>query len=220
MPETTPRRGRPKGTGIDDSQVLADIARLISTDPELRPTTAIKSLGISDPSVIRRLRDKYNQSGRRPLPPSAPPCSAGPEVRTQKSNRESKRPGGRNSPRPQVAAARTAPAHKRSSKPGASILERSNEPAQVQQKFETRANNLPEKQSYQINRFPTPQDVVATLYGLGLAATNRALEVQLSFADQVLRMPYFNIALRQQLAINAWAIGIVGVAQSAAKFRS
>mgnify|MGYP006876735568 CR=1 FL=1 len=59
MPETATRRGRPKGSGIDDSTRLEAIARLLATNPEMKPTTAIKSLGVSDPSIIRRLRDKY-----------------------------------------------------------------------------------------------------------------------------------------------------------------
>ena len=61
MPAKNPRRGRPKGSGLDDSGYLASIATLIDNDPNLKPTTAIKSLGISDPSTIRRLRDKYRK---------------------------------------------------------------------------------------------------------------------------------------------------------------
>ena len=52
------RRGRPKGSGLDDRDNLRTITRLLAADPALKPTTAIKSLGISDPSSIRRLRDK------------------------------------------------------------------------------------------------------------------------------------------------------------------
>lgn len=59
MSQTGTRRGRPKGSGIDDGDRLAAIARLIASNPQLKPTTAIKSLGVSDPSMIRRLRDKY-----------------------------------------------------------------------------------------------------------------------------------------------------------------
>lgn len=33
---------------------------MIARDPTLKPTTAIKSTGVSDPSAIRRLRDKYH----------------------------------------------------------------------------------------------------------------------------------------------------------------
>lgn len=53
------RRGRPIGTGIDDSDRLAHLDELLRNRPELKPTTAIRHMGFSDPSVIRRLRDKY-----------------------------------------------------------------------------------------------------------------------------------------------------------------
>jgi len=53
-------RGRPKGSGINDENRLMEIGRLIECTPGLKPTTAIKKLGFSDPSIIRRLRDKYN----------------------------------------------------------------------------------------------------------------------------------------------------------------
>jgi hypothetical protein len=56
------QRGRPKGSGIDDSETLLEIGRLIVASPGLRPTTAIRKLGIQDPSTIRRLRDKYTAS--------------------------------------------------------------------------------------------------------------------------------------------------------------
>ncbi len=53
------QRGRPKGTGIDDRGTLLEIATLMRKDPELKPTTAIRRLGIEHESTIRRLRDKY-----------------------------------------------------------------------------------------------------------------------------------------------------------------
>ena len=53
------RRGRPKGSGINDWERLFAIATVMSNDPKLRVTTAIKQLGFTDPSVIRRLRDKF-----------------------------------------------------------------------------------------------------------------------------------------------------------------
>ena len=36
------RRGRPKGTGIDDSDTLRRINSLLSENTKLKPTTAIK----------------------------------------------------------------------------------------------------------------------------------------------------------------------------------
>jgi hypothetical protein len=44
---------------LDDSRQLATVAALLNANPKLNPTAAIRSLGIEDPSVIRRLRDKY-----------------------------------------------------------------------------------------------------------------------------------------------------------------
>ncbi len=54
----TGRRGRPKGSGIDDAQTLQRITALMAGDTSLRPTTAIHRAGVSDPSVVRRLREK------------------------------------------------------------------------------------------------------------------------------------------------------------------
>ena len=59
MPTTNARYGRPKGTGLDDSRQLAHLAALLAANPALKPTTAIRSLGVENPSVIRRLRDKF-----------------------------------------------------------------------------------------------------------------------------------------------------------------
>ncbi len=59
MLEARGRRGRPKGTGIDDGDRIARLAELLRIHPELRPTTAIRAMGIIDPSIVRRIRDKY-----------------------------------------------------------------------------------------------------------------------------------------------------------------
>ena len=59
MPTATVRYGRPKGSGLDDRQQLETIAALLAANPKLKPTTAIRSLGVDDPSTIRRLRDKF-----------------------------------------------------------------------------------------------------------------------------------------------------------------
>jgi len=56
---TERKRGRPKGTGINDRETLLKIAHLVTANPKMKRTTAIKQAGITNPSVIRRLRDKY-----------------------------------------------------------------------------------------------------------------------------------------------------------------
>jgi hypothetical protein len=58
MPTANVRYGRPKGSGLDDRQQLETLAALLAANPQLKPTTAIRSLGVEDPSTIRRLRDK------------------------------------------------------------------------------------------------------------------------------------------------------------------
>jgi hypothetical protein len=62
MPTDFARRGRPRGSGLDDRVSLRAVADLLEADPALKPTTAIKRLGVSDPSTIRRLRDKLRQN--------------------------------------------------------------------------------------------------------------------------------------------------------------
>src|SRR5665647_297408 len=64
MPITSARYGRPKGTGVDDSRQL-ECAALLTANPALKPTAAIRSLGVEDPSVIRRLRDKFRMDQAR-----------------------------------------------------------------------------------------------------------------------------------------------------------
>lgn len=58
MPSDYARRGRPRGSGLDDRAQLRRIVEMLEADPGLKPTTAIKAMGVSDPSTIRRLRDK------------------------------------------------------------------------------------------------------------------------------------------------------------------
>ena len=65
MPTTTARYGRPKGTGVDDSRQMESLAAHLAANPALRPTTAIRALGVEDPSIIRRLRDKFRMDQAR-----------------------------------------------------------------------------------------------------------------------------------------------------------
>ncbi len=57
------QRGRPKGTGINDRDTLMRIAEIVAANPALKPTTAIKQAGVTNPSTIRRLRDKFAEQG-------------------------------------------------------------------------------------------------------------------------------------------------------------
>jgi hypothetical protein len=74
--EPRARRGRPKGTGIDDAAMLARIGAMLRADQALKPTTAIKQVGVTDPSIVRRLREKLKhrptEAAPAPLQPSPP----------------------------------------------------------------------------------------------------------------------------------------------------
>lgn len=62
MPRHQLSRGRPKGSGLDDRSTLIALNRLLAADPKLKPTTAIRSMGISDPASVRRLREKLRSA--------------------------------------------------------------------------------------------------------------------------------------------------------------
>lgn len=85
MHQAKVRYGRPKGSGLDDRAQLAAIAALLAANPKLKPTTAIRSLGVEDPSDIRRLRDKFRIEQSTLLADahraSAPRSSAPPPLR-------------------------------------------------------------------------------------------------------------------------------------------
>lgn len=57
------RRGCPKGTGIDDTPTLQRVADLLVATPGLRPTTAMKRVGVSSASHLRRLQEKWKTEG-------------------------------------------------------------------------------------------------------------------------------------------------------------
>lgn len=58
------RRGRPIGSGLDDTGYLDQISDELDKDPTIAVTTAIKRIGVNNPSTIRRLRDKFSVIGK------------------------------------------------------------------------------------------------------------------------------------------------------------
>ena len=62
MPRHQLSRGRPKGSGLDDHSYLATLNSLLDADPGLKPTTAIRSMGVNEPSTVRRLREKLRST--------------------------------------------------------------------------------------------------------------------------------------------------------------
>lgn len=313
MTETVTRRGRPKGTGIDDGDRLAAIARLIADNPEMRPTTAIKAIGVSDPSIIRRLRDKYAQVAKslaaemaRPqatVEIAAPKLSANsglPPVEIEQLAATARIAGAAAKParRPRTVAATAASSNRRQAEPtpfaavaGASPV--AVPPARRPKKTSAvaaavapaperdntiAAHSLPAAKRPSVPRRPararkpagaapaptatqpttateardagpvtttahsettrisavaaevapaaatapaattgptaTPRstatdDVVCSLLGLGLAATSTAFAAQAMLTNSFARTPFVTLALRQQLALNEWALRLV-----------
>lgn len=203
MSETKTGRGRPKGSGLNDSAQLAAIAKLLANDPNLKPTTAIKMSGVSDPSAVRRLRDKLsaNRAGiadqiSDPIPPdviatkvaetakaasrpAVQPCAvpAGPQL---KSKTEVKSKSVRKAAPPAAApvAERTEPA------------ERPAPPAKLAEALSVST------------AAPQPADWLASLGSMGLSAFAASFEFQLAFFGQALRLPPVSVALKQQLLLN------------------
>jgi hypothetical protein len=193
MSEPNARRGRPKGSGLDDRKQLMNIAALIAADPNLKPTTAIRAIGVTDPSVIRRLRDKYNSMLERqqalteaevatraarssephvhPLSQQAARHGAGPATLATAMPRE---PVLREVPRLEVIAGADA-----------GIAPRRWEP------------------------LPPAADWFAAWCGFGLSAAAGAFETQVALMQQMLRLPPVAMVLSSQITINDLAMAMV-----------
>lgn len=93
MAEGKATRGRPKGSGINDHDSLIKIARLVVADPSLKRTTAIKQIGITNPSVVRRLRDKFAEQERTLIAEVKSQAGAAAGGKSRKSKEKSKANG-------------------------------------------------------------------------------------------------------------------------------
>lgn len=246
MSGTMTRRGRPKGSGIDDRQRLDAIARLIASNPALKPTTAIRTLGVSDPSVIRRLRDKFN-SVRTELiseiekAASSTATSGGARKRsgtpriqhsvTQHLTSESDGKHHASSTKTQRVRSIAAAAKTSSARISAVAEEAAHaSTAQPQSaRFATRAATTPSKPRDHAadddgerlparSALPTEAtDMFTAFFSAGVAATNTLMAAHSNLANEFFRSPYMSLALRQQLAFSEWAVGLVPSFQTPSK---
>jgi hypothetical protein len=102
-------RGRPKGTGINDKELLLRIAAIIVDNPDIKRTTAIKRLGIENPSTVRRLRDKFQAEADKyiaEVKASRAPAQGGAETAKGRKPKAAPEPA---APAQQAAAAASAP---------------------------------------------------------------------------------------------------------------
>lgn len=105
MSRANRHRGRPKGSGLDDTKTLKAVKQILASNPAMKPTTAIRSMGVSDPSSIRRLRDKLRAGGRTEI--RLDRAAAAPSVRKKPAARVY---GPDPQAAPQLAAPDTTPA--------------------------------------------------------------------------------------------------------------
>lgn len=177
-----PRRGRPKGSGIDDQKFLEKMAAMIAENPELKPTTAIKSLGVTDPSAVRRLRDKFHVFAADLRNAAAKPAAATASRVVTASVEDN---GYSLSELPRAVSPKAAP----SPSTGCAL---------------SAADSI-----------PTPFDVLAMWYGMGMSALTTAMATQAAVARSLTRLPHVDLALRQHLALNEMAMAMVATRPAA-----
>ncbi len=170
MTTMTARYGRPKGSGLDDSRQLASVAALLAANPQLHPYAAIRSLGIEDPSVIRRLRDKFRMEETKLMSDARRAPSAGISMRPR-------------------AVPALAGVHRGigAARPAVVPL----------------VQSVPEMRS----EAPKPA-LFVTWFDLGLRAVATVVDQQAALAQHWFRVPAVNMALRNQLAINAYVVAM------------
>ena len=202
MSEGKSRRGRPIGTGIDDRPRLQSIAELIAAHPGLAPTTAIKSLGVSDPSVIRRLRDKFNlmrEELMRDLAAAEPPHGKPRDALVGA-------PGGDPAPRRSATTARTAAlsvgaprSSRKSANPKGGPVSQAGLATDV-------PPQVPLAPTLATPPASDPARALLSFCALGLRAMSAVAGAQLALLEQTTRMPHVTIALRQQMAFGELAM--------------
>lgn len=170
MPAKQTRRGRPRGSGLDDSGHLAAIAQLIEKDPGLKPTTAIKTLGISDPSTIRRLRDKYRK------------FSDGAEIK---------------SPRLAHQPSRPLRSEKKVRRPENRVLPQVSQKSSRQPRT---APETPKAAQPASDPFGEPARLLCTVCSIGFQAAATTMEIQTAAMRQFFKVPPVAYAWRQQVA--------------------
>ncbi len=179
MTASNARRGRPKGSGINDQQRLGEIARLIGNNPRMKPTTAIKAIGITDPSAIRRLRDKFNIEHGDGYPSPAVPRfaasgRAAPLTATEPLRKAT----------PVTRPATTPSVDMKSLQPTGGL-----------------SSSLPAKGA-NTNQVP----VAAMLFGFGLNAATALFEQQMMIAQSVMKLPQVRDLFRQQIAFTEFML--------------
>jgi hypothetical protein len=177
MPSDYARRGRPRGSGLDDRGQLRRIVELLDADPNLKPTTAIKAIGVSDPSTIRRLRDKLKSSDSQ----GTPSCAID--------------RGGGAMPSAVLVEAQSSSARFSSDRASSDRAAQSSV-----RRADLSAAGLVEVASGEASE--AKLSWFAQWCALGLSAMSTTVEAQMAIIDDLLRVPQVESALRHQLKCN------------------
>lgn len=182
------RRGRPRGSGIDDSSRLREIAAMIAADPDLRPTTAIKNIGIFDPSTIRRLRDKFKSKKEQLL--------------REINLRDIQQASFPKQSREHHSEARSI-ALNNSREPTKSESPKSKSPSSSESNSDDERTRLGSIE-------PISQDALLRMLSAGLRSASTMFQLQLMIATQSFQSPAMRSALRYQLAFSQAMLGFGG----------
>ncbi len=203
MTDTPRPRGRPKGTGIDDRDSLRAIVTLLSRDPALKPTTAIRQSGVTDPSVVRRLREKLKataiapagpkrKSAQSPVRPTASislhRLPSAPEEKSSSSDAKRRRTPAAGSPAQADTYEAPSPA------PGTSA------------ETSSAAASAPQAEPQLTTPLADPQLEALRLSAEAAAAVSRLYLHCMNYAAQTNPM---SLALRSQTVMNQWIAGLL-----------
>ena len=207
------RRGRPKGSGIDDRTRLEAIAELLAADPSLKPTTAIKSIGITDPSAIRRLRDKFHEFSSV----QAHEMTSGPDAAIARHIEDPELPDDRPLRSRSLSASGPAAARKVEPPRLVAVAEPAPQPVPVpaaKAEAKPEPTPAPEKpaaasaapQAAPATHSPVlpsdPAALLITCAGLGIRFASAAIQAQFTLGAQLMRAPPLALAVHAQIVLN------------------
>lgn len=202
MTDIRAARGRPKGSGLNDRDQLLAVARLIASNPGLKPTTAIRSTGITDPSAIRRLRDKFQLLSGELM---AEARSDETPVRTRAVALSVPQPKKKKAPRAELPVTSAV----------AAVEAAGGSTADATCQFGAKSSPLAPADNQTVSAPQTaalpvqPLQWVTAWYGLGVRGMSTAIGLQISFLENVMRMPHVANALRGQVVLNELAASFV-----------
>ncbi|MGH1419576.1 MAG: hypothetical protein ACRBCJ_12025 [Hyphomicrobiaceae bacterium] len=198
MSTANKRRGRPKGSGIDDTERLQEIAARICAEPNLKPTTAIKAMGITDPSSIRRLRDKFKKFSA---------AQASPKMTSQRLRSAAREVQAINRPTRHEVSVSAALAQKKDP----TKQQETSSARRKSKKPDNTGSNRNQQSSLLAMEASPPLDIdwVASWCSSNLGTMSDVMEAQLAVTQSMLSVPYFAMALRQQIALNAFALSVL-----------